>query len=205
MGRRWWYGALTGLLALVGLWIGTAWHIYAFGRRTETRPADAAVVLGAAVWGDAPSPVFRERIRHGITLYETEVVPVLIFTGGSAWEQPEERAEALVGRRYAVEHGVPLTATLVETHSHTTGQNLACAGELAPLGSVLIVSDPLHMRRALMIAQDLGLTAYSSPTPTTRYRSLGPQFRFLMRESYFYLQYRLFQIFRRSPPVCPDS
>lgn len=33
--------------------------IYQYGYVNETRKADAAIVLGAAVWGDKPSPVFK--------------------------------------------------------------------------------------------------------------------------------------------------
>jgi uncharacterized SAM-binding protein YcdF (DUF218 family) len=54
---------------------------------------------------------------------------------------------------------------------------------------VLIVSDPLHMRRAVTIARDLGLDAYPSPTPTTRYRTAWSNFWFWMRESYQYAVY----------------
>ncbi len=196
---------LIGVVAFGFVWLETAWRIYTFGQRHAARSAEGAIVLGAAVWDDTPSPVFRERICHGMTLYKTGKVSLLIFTGGSAWEAPEESAEAAVGRRYAVVHGVPLTATVVETRSHTTAQNLACALEVMPMESVLIVSDPLHMRRAMRIARDLGLRAYSAPTPTTRYRSPGPKLRFLMRETYFYLQYRLARLFFDYKPVCPGA
>ncbi|HVF42078.1 MAG TPA: hypothetical protein VM936_03655, partial [Pyrinomonadaceae bacterium] len=43
----------AGLLAL---------RIYTYGNVSSEGSADAAVVLGAAVWGDEVSPVFRERI-----------------------------------------------------------------------------------------------------------------------------------------------
>jgi uncharacterized SAM-binding protein YcdF (DUF218 family) len=33
--------------------------------------------------------------------------------------------------------------------------------------TALIVSDPLHMKRAMLYVNNLGITAYSSPTPTT--------------------------------------
>ena len=35
------------------------------------------------------------------------------------------------------------------------------------LGSVLIVTDPFHSLRSRLIAQDAGLTAYVSPTPSS--------------------------------------
>jgi uncharacterized SAM-binding protein YcdF (DUF218 family) len=55
----------------------------------------------------------------------------------------------------------------------------------------LVVSDPLHMRRAITLARDLGIDAHPSPTPTTRYVGLQSRSRFLSREVYFYARYLL--------------
>ncbi|MEJ2759353.1 MAG: hypothetical protein P8046_12805, partial [Anaerolineales bacterium] len=52
-------------------------------------------------------------------------------------------------------------------------------------------SDPLHMYRATLTAQDLGLDADTSPTTTSRYRSLRTQTQFLFREVYFLAMYRI--------------
>lgn len=57
------------------------------------------------------------------------------------------------------------------------------------LKSAIIVSDPLHMKRALMMAEGLEIDAVSSPTPTTRYRSLQSKLGFLFRELYFFHHY----------------
>lgn len=61
--------------------------------------------------------------------------------------------------------------------------------------SAIIVSDPLHMKRAMLMAKDCGIEAYSSPTPTTRYRTLRSKLPFLAREEFFYIGYRLVRIF----------
>ena len=50
--------------------------------------------------------------------------------------------------------------------------------------TAIIVSDPLHMKRALLLAEDAGITAYSSPTPTTRYVSLRTKIPFLYAASH---------------------
>ncbi|HEV2765160.1 MAG TPA: YdcF family protein, partial [Pyrinomonadaceae bacterium] len=56
--------------------------IYTYGGHTSDGRADAAVVLGAAVWTRRPSPVFRERINHAVELYKRGRVRKLILTGG---------------------------------------------------------------------------------------------------------------------------
>ncbi|MEB3180887.1 MAG: YdcF family protein [Nostocaceae cyanobacterium] len=180
---------VSALLFIVGY---TALSIYKYGSQTSHLKADAAIILGAEIWGDQPSPVFRERINHGITLYKQGNVNNLIFTGGSS--DGNELTEATVARHYAIEHGIPEADILIETKSRTTQQNLENALQVAAshkLSKFLIVSDPLHLKRALLMAKDLGMDAYPSPTPTTRYRSLKTQLSFLVRETYFYFFYRL--------------
>ena len=173
--------------------IGTmAWGIYETSFQNTSIHADAAIVLGAAVWEERPSPVFRERIRHAIALYHDGRVDKIIFTGGQG--QHGEPAEAVSGQRYAVAHRVPLIDTWVDTTSRTTRQNLCNARQLAAehqLASFLLVSDPLHMKRTVAIARDLGMDAYPSPTRSTMYRSAPSQLRFVARETHLYLSYLL--------------
>ena len=59
----------------------------------------------------------------------------------------------------------------------------------------IIVSDPLHMKRSVLMAKDYGMTAYSSPTPTTKYKSLKTKLPFLFREEFFYIGYKIYRIF----------
>jgi uncharacterized SAM-binding protein YcdF (DUF218 family) len=182
-------GAISGLLvwlAVLGVQIVSA------GMATSSRSADVAIVLGAAVYGDRPSPVFEERIRHGIGLYKAGKVRKLLFTGGRG--EGARLAESTVARDYALRRGVPGEAILVETLSRTTQQNLAQARHLMQrhrLGSALIVTDPLHSKRALRMAAGLDMLAYPSPTPTSRYRSWRSKTGFLLREIHFYNVYLL--------------
>ena len=57
------------------------------------------------------------------------------------------------------------------------------------MDSAIIVSDPMHMKRAMMMAGDLEVVAVSSPTPTSRYRSFKTKLGFLLREVYFIHHY----------------
>ena len=101
-------------------------------------------------------------------------------------------AEGEVGRKFAIEHGVPAGAVLFETSSRTTWRNLANARDLlAPLGirNVLLVSDPFHMRRAMAMASRLGLQAAPAPTSSSRFQSLATRGEFLWRETWLYLEY----------------
>ena len=182
---------LSGLLLL---WLGyTAYDIVAFGRQTTEENADAAIVLGAAINSKGPTPVFRERIHHAIALYQAGRVGKLVLTGGIG--EGMGQAESESARQYAIKHGVPAGNIYIETVSHTTKENLLEAQKLMrqhQLKSALIVSDPLHMKRAMVMAENLGLAAHSSPTPTTMFQSTSTQLPFLLHEMYFLQHYRLF-------------
>ncbi|MBE8966463.1 YdcF family protein [Nostocales cyanobacterium LEGE 12452] len=194
--KKWLILLTVALISALLLAIASsASSIYLYGSSTDNIKADAAIVLGAAVWKDEPSPVFRERINHAINLYKNGSVKTIIFTGGVG--DSNEPAEAIVGKNYAIAQQVKAADILIETQSRTTHQNLKNALEVAnahQLTKFLIVSDPLHMKRAVLMARGLGMDAHSSPTPTTRYRSFYSQMEFLSRETYFYFVYLVFKI-----------
>jgi uncharacterized SAM-binding protein YcdF (DUF218 family) len=188
--KRWLIAILAVVCVVIAVFGGLAASIYAYAGNSEAIQADAAIVLGAAAWGEQPSPVFRERINHAIELYQSERVRKIIFTGGQG--ESDEPAEAMVARQYALERGVAEADILTETQSRTTEQNLRYARQVAAehhLTRFLVVSDPLHMRRAMLLAQDLGMDAHPSPPPTSRYQSTRSQVEFLARETYYYFTY----------------
>ena len=148
--------------------------------------SDCIVVLGAAVYGDKPSPVFEERIRHGIHLFKQGYAPLIVFTGGKG--DRATLAESEAAAEFAISNGVPQDSILTDVNSRTTHQNLAEAKVLMGargLKSAILVSDPLHLYRASKMAEDLEIQVYSSATPTSRYQSNRSKMGFLIREVYF--------------------
>lgn len=185
------------LIAVLAYLTVTTISIVSFSKKDETRRADAAIVLGASVYDNSPSPVFSERINHAVELYNDGYVETIIMTGGVG--KGNIRSEADIAREYAEQKGVPAEAILIEEDSSITKENLENAKKVMNengVNTALIVSDPLHMKRAMLYAKDLGMTAYSSPTPTTLYRSWRTKLPFLMREEIFYAGHRLTRLFR---------
>lgn len=174
---------VAGLFFILAYMAGQfAWDIWDYRTISRDGPADVAIVLGATTDGDQPSPVYEERLRHAVDLYHRSRVGRLLLTGGRA--EGAALSEAEVGRNWVLAQGVPADAVLLETESQSTRENLFNASALLgeQVGKVLVVSDPLHMRRAMWMAKAAGLVADPSPTPTTRYQSLGSQLPMLVRE-----------------------
>ena len=162
----------------IGIWIVTAVVLYFVAtstlvgiwmRKDEHPRVDAIVVLGAAQYDGRPSAIYAARLEHAVDLCRDGVSSLIVFTGG---KEPGDRfTEGGSGARWAVQHGVPPTATLVEESSRTTYENLSGAKQVldAYLHSsrrlrVVVVSDPFHMFRAMKQASDIGFQAYPSPT-----------------------------------------
>lgn len=180
---------VAGVVVLVAVMPVTVW---VYSLMDSTRDADVAIVLGAAVITDKPSPVFAQRIQHGIDLYKQGRVKKLLFTG--AQNRFDTRSEAGAGRDMAVEQGVPDEDILLEEMSGTTWGNVVYSWDIMRregLDVALVVSDPMHMFRAMAMTSRVGMRAYSSPTPTSMYKSFRERSRFCLREAMLYVGFAL--------------
>lgn len=153
------------LLVLVGY---ATFRIWQQGERDERRPAGAVVVLGAAQYDGHPSPVFAARLDHAVALFLTGDYRYLVVTGGGA--DGDQTTEAAVARAYALERGVPDERILVEDRGRTTLESLEGVATILrghDLWDAVFVSDRTHMLRVLRMADDLGIVAWGSPTPSS--------------------------------------
>jgi vancomycin permeability regulator SanA len=167
--RRWLVrGALAVVVALALLVGGTAFRVWQYGRIDDRGHADVIVVLGAAQYNGRPSPVFKARLDHAATLYHDRVAPLIVVTGGK--QTGDMFTEATSGANYLHDKGIPDSAILRETTSHTSWESLSAAARVLRHRSekqVVLVSDPFHALRIRSIANELGLDAVTSPTRTS--------------------------------------
>ncbi|REK68682.1 MULTISPECIES: YdcF family protein [Cohnella] len=159
--RAAWRLALPGAAALAA-WCLT---LLAVIMRYEGQPAagirgtsDVAIVLGASLWNNVPSPGLRERLDHALALYRSGAVRHLLLTGGlDANGATLTEAEGM--RNYLLERGVPAEAMELETESTSTYENLKFAKRIMERRgwtSAVIVTHQYHGSRAGDIAAYLG-------------------------------------------------
>lgn len=176
-----------GGLAVVFFFIINSMRIYRYASAYSEEKSDVAIVLGAGTKDNQLSPVFRERINHGIYLYEKQRVSEIILTGGLGEDQ--KLADSEIARDYMVKAGVPAENIHIETNSRFTYENLMESKKIMDslgFSTALLVSDPLHMKRSVELAASLEINSQPSPTQTSMYRSNWPKFTFLMYESFYY-------------------
>jgi uncharacterized SAM-binding protein YcdF (DUF218 family) len=149
-------------------WLASLGAVLLWEHRDQAEPASAIVVLGAAQYDGRPSPVLKARLDHALALWDRRLAPYLVLTGGMG--DGDTTSEAAVGRRYAVHHGVPDTAILMETRGRTTSESMKRVAEVMGAEGrrdIILVSDPFHMLRLTILAHHFGLVSYSSPTRTS--------------------------------------
>jgi uncharacterized SAM-binding protein YcdF (DUF218 family) len=162
-----WRLARRTAVVLAGLWLLSLALVILWERLDTQKRAHAIVVLGAAQWDGRPSPVLRARVDHAIQLWRRGLAPRLIVTGGRG--QGDTTTEAAVERRYAISHGIPPAAIMLEAEGRTTSESLRNVAAMMNPGErdVILVSDPFHMLRLSILARRFGLRPRTSPTRTS--------------------------------------
>ena len=159
--------ALALLGAGAGLGLPVWWRlreVLAASREGPLRPADAILVLGRRLEGNMPTEVFLARLEHAASLWSLGLAPRVIVSGGLTGDATRSEAEA--GRDWLLERGLPAERVLAEDRSQHTLENLYNIREglrARAWSSLILVSDPLHLGRALACSRGLGLDVMGSP------------------------------------------
>ena len=166
-------------------------HISRRSTVDEARPADVIVVLGAAAYRGAPSPVLKARLDHALTLYDRGLAPRILTTGGAGGDP--DFTESETGRAYLIRQGVPSEAIILEPVGDSTAYSTTAAAEIMRrmgMRSCVVVSDGYHIFRAKSLLESHGLTVYGSPRPSAGERDWA-HWKMCLRQAVGYSLWRL--------------
>ncbi|WP_432984635.1 YdcF family protein [Dactylosporangium sp. CA-233914] len=131
--------------------VETLWEYH--NMHHELRPCDVGIGLGSHDLGVA---------IIATDLYHRGMYPLLVFTGANAPTTVERfpRGEAVHYAEYAIEHGVPASAVLVEPEATNTQENFELTRKLLDdrditVRSAIVMSRPYQQRRAYATAKKL--------------------------------------------------
>ena len=139
--------------------------------RTEDSEVDCIVILGAGIYGEAPSRVLTSRLDAALDYIKTrEGVPIIV-SGGQGPGETISEAEAMF--RYLSRRGVDKSLIWKEESSTSTQENIAFSLEIMKANGldtdnikVGVVTNEFHLYRAKLIAGELGLSAVSIAAKT---------------------------------------
>ena len=115
------------------------------------------------------------------------MVDKIILTGG--YGKGQEQSDSQIARSYAIKNGIPDQNIIIEEISKYTIENLEQSKQIMDslkFRNALIVSDPLHMKRAIKLSQYYKINCKSSPTKTTMYKSTYIKFKQLLYETFYF-------------------
>ena len=167
--------------------VAVTWHA---ANNPLTRNGDVIVVLGAAQLDGRPGEVLQARLDEAKRIYDLGLAPSVITVGAGA---PGDRTtEAASGKYWLTTNGVKsknVTALEVGRDTWVSTENYVKFMKLKEMKDVIIVTDPFHCRRAMTMANDLGVTATCSPVQTGPNSLENSGKRYLIREAGAYLSY----------------
>lgn len=146
-------------------------------QRIEDLPsADAIVVLGGAVLPATDTRPFThihttaDRAWHAARLFHAGKAPIVLASGGTVWPVPDPTSAASM-RELLEALGVPKAAIVLEEESRNTRQNAMHTARVATergIRTVLLVTSPWHMPRAIATFRVAGLPATPAPSAYAR-------------------------------------
>jgi vancomycin permeability regulator SanA len=167
--------------------VALTWHA---ANNPVTRNGDVIVVLGAAQLNGRPGEVLQARLDEAKRIYDLGLAPRIITVGAGA---PGDRTtEAASGKYWLTTNGIKsknVTALEVGRDTWVSTENYVKFMKLKNMKDVIIVTDPFHCRRAMTMANDLGVVATCSPVQSGPNALDKSGKRYLMRETGAYLAY----------------
>ncbi len=121
----------------------------------EKTTPKAAIILGAAIWGEQPSPMLKERLDTGIALYKEGKANILVMSGGGV-DEPGTPNEISVMTEYAISHGVPKDDIIQDGLGLNTQQSIHRAKHEYHIDKYYLVSQEYHLKRAVFITTCYG-------------------------------------------------
>jgi len=153
-----WLSAIVGYILL--LFIFANLWVWLVSRKsiiqiTDTKPADAVVILGAYVRPDGElSWILKDRLDTGLALYNQKTAPKILVTGDHG---QKEYNEVQAMKDYLLGHGVPAEDIFMDHAGFDTYDSLYRARDIFQVKTAVIVSQNFHLPRAVYIAKRLGI------------------------------------------------
>jgi len=134
---------------------------------TESVPeTEVAIVLGASVVRDKPSPVLAARANEAVELYQKGKVQKILVTGDSGDSTHDEVTPV---RDYLLESGIPTEDIFLDPSGFDTYSSMYRARAVFGTESATIVTQNFHLPRALFLARTLGIDAVGVVAPGGEY------------------------------------
>lgn len=152
---------ILGLFIIACTWIiGPEIPIVYTSLHAQPQPADVLIIPGARLWDSQPSALLQARLDKAVELYQAGYAGGIIVSGARGPDEAD--SEAAVMRNYLLTRSIPPEAVYLEDQSRNTIENLVYSQKVMEQQgwhSAIVVTNPFHIYRCLIIAKEIGLPA----------------------------------------------
>ncbi len=151
-------------------------HVQAVGSKyivgvEELPEADAVLVLGAYVFPNGRvSDMLGDRLLTGLEIYEKGKASKILLSGDNGRVDYDEVNGM---KNFVKERKVPSEDIFMDHAGFNTYESLYRARDIFQIKKVIIVTQEYHLKRALYIAEKLGIEAYGIPADRHIYRGMA--------------------------------
>ena len=178
---------LSGMLLLSAAVTTLAFNLYVktvtssrrYNNPNQIPQQRVAIVLGAGIYNDQPSPMLADRISAAVQLYKLGRVKKLLMSGDNS---SEDYDEVTVMQRYAVKLGVPQKDITLDYAGFKTYQSCYRAKEIFGVKQAVIITQNFHLPRAVYLCNQLGVDAVGLGTPDWESYRRDTVMRYTFRE-----------------------
>ena len=122
----------------------------------ETKEADCIIVLGAGIVGNRPSISLANRLDKAIEVYNLGHTNKILVSGDHGESSYDE---VNVMRNYLLEKGIPKDNIFMDHAGFSTYDSMYRARSVFKVSKAIVVTQALHLRRALYIGDKMGIEA----------------------------------------------
>ena len=138
---------------------------------------DAVIVLGAAVHGETPSIVLKDRLDVAVEYHAKNPNAIIVVSGGKG--AGENISEAAAMEKYLISNGVAPKVIVKEDTSKSTAENFQNSKKILDeiLGNdykVAVISNEYHLYRAEGISYNAGFEEINTIHSSTKWYSVLP-------------------------------
>ncbi len=170
--------AAVTTLAL-NLYVKTVTSSRRYNNPNQISPQRVAIVLGAGIYNDQPSPMLADRISAAVELYKLGRVKKLLMSGDNS---SEDYDEVTVMQRYAIKMGVPKKDITLDYAGFKTYQSCYRANAIFGVTQAVVVTQNFHLPRAVYLCNQLGVDAVGLGTPDWESYQRDTIMRYTFRE-----------------------
>jgi len=148
---------VAGLLPRPTTWVlarGDIAHRPADLDKLDTGDRRAAIVFGAGLDGERPSPLLADRIDAAVELLNEDRVDLLVMSGDNTTEYYDEPT---VMRSSAVEAGIPPELVAADYAGRRTWDSCVRAREVFGIEEAVVVTSAFHVDRAVASCRAAGI------------------------------------------------